>query len=68
MPEIAIPYAAVEHVFTCPYCGEAISMVLDLSVHRDSYVEDCEVCCNPIEVSYTAQDDELEAFDAKSLE
>jgi len=68
MPEIAIPYPAVEHMFTCPYCGEEISMVLDLSVHRDTYIEDCEVCCNPIEVSYTAEDDELEAFDAKSLE
>lgn len=43
-------------------------MVLDLSVRRHTYVEDCEVCCNPIEVSYTAHDDELEAFDAKSLE
>jgi cysteine-rich CPXCG protein len=29
-------------------------MVLDLSVRRQSYVEDCEVCCNPIEVSYVS--------------
>jgi cysteine-rich CPXCG protein len=43
-------------------------MVLDLSVHRHTYVEDCEVCCNPIEVTYTVQDDELKAFDAKGLE
>jgi transcription elongation factor Elf1 len=59
---------AVEHVFSCPYCGEEISMVLDLSVRRHTYVEDCEVCCNPIEISYIAQDDELEAFETKSLE
>ena len=43
-------------------------MVLDLSVRRHTYVEDCEVCCNPIEVSYAVKDDDLEAFDAKSLE
>ena len=43
-------------------------MVLDLSVHRHTYVEDCEVCCNPIEVTYTVQDDELKVFDAKGLE
>ena len=43
-------------------------MVLDLSVRRQSYVEDCEVCCNPIEISYTAQDDDLADFSAKILE
>jgi hypothetical protein len=43
-------------------------MVLDLSVRRQSYVEDCEVCCNPIEVSYGVQDDALASFSAKTLE
>ena len=43
-------------------------MVLDLSVHRQTYVEDCEVCCNPIEISYTVQDDALASFEAKMLE
>jgi hypothetical protein len=43
-------------------------MVLDLSVRRQSYVEDCEVCCNPIEISYSAQDDALASFVAKTLE
>jgi hypothetical protein len=52
----------------CPYCGEEISMVLDLSVRRQSYVEDCEVCCKPIEISYTVEDDALASFDAKTLE
>ena len=58
----------VEHSFTCPFCGEEISMVLDLSVHRHSYVEDCEVCCNPLEISYTVEDDVLAEFEAKCLE
>jgi len=43
-------------------------MVLDLSVCRQTYVEDCEVCCNPIEISYTVQDDGLANFEAKVLE
>jgi hypothetical protein len=43
-------------------------MVLDLSVHRHSYVEDCEVCCNPLEISYTVEDDALAQFLAKCLE
>ena len=43
-------------------------MVLDMSVRHQSYVEDCEVCCNPIEISYSVQDDVLASFDAKTLE
>jgi transcription elongation factor Elf1 len=58
----------VEHFFHCPYCGEEISMVLDLSVRRQTYVEDCEVCCNPIEITYIVEDDTLSNFAAKVLE
>ncbi len=39
-------------------------MVLDLSVRRQTYVEDCEVCCQPIEISYSVEDEELAGFDA----
>jgi hypothetical protein len=57
----------MEHEFTCPYCGQDISMVLDLSVGRQSYVEDCEVCCKPIEISFTVEDDDIVSFDAKTV-
>lgn len=56
-----------EHFFQCPYCWEEISMLLDLSVN-DSYIEDCEVCCNPIEISYTQAGSQLESFNAFSIE
>ena len=42
-------------------------MVLDLSVRKQTYVEDCEVCCKPIEISYTAADEELVEFSARTL-
>jgi Cysteine-rich CPXCG len=42
-------------------------MVLDLSVGRQTYVEDCEVCCQPIEISFTVEDDELASFATKTL-
>jgi transcription elongation factor Elf1 len=58
----------VEHFFTCPSCAAEISMVLDLSVHRHTYVEDCEVCCNALEISYTVEDEALEHFEVKTLE
>ena len=43
-------------------------MVLDLSVHHHIYVEDCEVCCNPLEISYTVGDEGLQHFEAQSLD
>jgi hypothetical protein len=43
----------------CPYCGETITLLLDLSVESQAYIEDCSVCCQPMSVSYTAQDGEL---------
>ena len=45
-----------EYAFTCPYCGAEISMLLDTSVRRQRYVEDCEVCCQPIDVSYAVDE------------
>ena len=56
-----------EHFFTCPYCWETISMVLDLSVEGQTYVEDCEVCCRPIEVTYTVADEAIEDFRAEAM-
>ena len=43
-------------------------MLLDLSVRGQTYVEDCEVCCNPIEIKYSVEDDELSSFAAKVLD
>ncbi|MCM5662717.1 CPXCG motif-containing cysteine-rich protein [Galbibacter mesophilus] len=56
-----------EHFFQCPYCWEEISMLLDPSVNQ-TYVEDCEVCCNPIEVTVNFEDGELISFSAESIE
>src|SRR5881296_847711 len=45
----------MEHFLTCPYCGETISMVLDTSTQEQTYIEDCEVCCRPIEIRYAVR-------------
>lgn len=34
----------------CPYCGESFETVVDLSSGSTSYIEDCQVCCQPIEL------------------
>ncbi len=33
----------------CPYCGERLETRVDLTADEPAYVEDCEVCCRPIE-------------------
>jgi transcription elongation factor Elf1 len=58
------PLATRRQVFTCPHCGERISVVLDLSVGYQRYIEDCEVCCNPIEITYQAEEGAIVAFQA----
>ncbi len=57
-----------EHFFTCPYCWQTVSIILDLSIAEQTYIEDCEVCCNPIQISYRAEDFELADFSADSIE
>jgi hypothetical protein len=42
-------------------------MVLDTSVKRQTYIEDCEVCCRPIEVHYAVKGDEVCQFEARAI-
>lgn len=58
----------LEHFFQCPHCWKKISMLFDKSVRSQSYIEDCEVCCNPIEVKILFEDAELVSFDCVSIE
>jgi len=56
----------LEHFFQCPHCWEEISMLLDPSINQ-TYIEDCEVCCNPIEVSVKFEAKTLIEFRAEPL-
>lgn len=50
-----------EKRISCPYCGEAIEILVDASQHEQNYVEDCQVCCRPIllDVSVDADGDTM---------
>lgn len=39
-------------------------MLLDPSVSSQTYVEDCEGCCHPIEITYRVEEGEVVEFDA----
>ena len=48
----------IEHVISCPFCAESISVLLDPSGGDQSYIEDCQVCCRPIEISFELSGDD----------
>jgi len=37
-----------EKTIGCPYCGESIKVLIDVSELDQQYIEDCQVCCKPI--------------------
>ncbi|WP_296699618.1 CPXCG motif-containing cysteine-rich protein [Algoriphagus sp.] len=58
----------LEHFFQCPYCLVEISMLIDPSISTQQYIEDCEICCNPIEIKVDIEEGEIITFDANSIE
>ncbi len=58
-----------EQHLQCPYCREAISVLLDLGVEGyNNIVEDCEVCCRPIEIEYYCDENEIKSFSYNTIE
>lgn len=43
----------IEQSYLCPYCGESITTWVDLSQGSQDSIEDCSVCCRPIELIIT---------------
>lgn len=48
----------------CPYCGETIEIVVDCSVESQSYIEDCQVCCRPINLMVAIDEAGMPIVDA----
>lgn len=42
---------------TCPYCGEDLEIYVEPDV-RGTFIQDCEVCCNPWRVRVSGSRDE----------
>jgi transcription elongation factor Elf1 len=54
-----------EQPVDCPFCGEPISLVVDISAGSQAYVEDCQVCCRPMQVRVEVDGDELLSVSAE---
>lgn len=38
----------IETSISCPYCGELLSVTIEIMDEHQDYIEDCQVCCRPI--------------------
>ncbi|MBN4065789.1 CPXCG motif-containing cysteine-rich protein [Candidatus Amoebophilus asiaticus] len=45
-----------------PYCWEKISILIDFSISEQQFIEDCEVCCNPMEIFLKVEANEVVSF------
>jgi len=62
-------FMEIEHVFSCPFCNAEISVLLDVSEDgAQEYIEDCEICCRPMQLRYVSQAGELVEFEAMSAD
>lgn len=41
----------------CPYCGEEVGIVVDCTIKSQRFVEDCQVCCRPIQFAIEVSED-----------
>ena len=57
----------IEHHFTCPYCFEFGLKLIDFSIKSQNFIEDCEVCCNPIEFNVELQNGIIISFEATKI-
>jgi transcription elongation factor Elf1 len=58
-----------EAFFTCPHCWERVSVLVDKSVSgTQRYVEDCEVCCNPLTLRIRVEDHQLVDLEADAAQ
>jgi len=47
----------------CPFCGQALEVVVDTSVPQQRFTTDCEVCCRPFEVVAECEPGEIFSLD-----
>jgi len=47
----------------CPYCGEMIEILVDCSAGNQKYIEDCEVCCRPITLNISIDEEQQPIVD-----
>ena len=57
-----------EFELTCPSCNAPITVLIDGSAGGQSYIEDCEVCCRPMTISFAVTSDGIDGVQASSAD
>lgn len=50
-----------ERKIECPFCAESITILLDASEGTQEYIEDCQVCCRPMQIGLHVDGGEIVA-------
>jgi len=56
----------VEIEVTCPHCGEVFPLEIDTSESEQSLIEDCSVCCRPINLIIRCRPGAIDSLTARS--
>lgn len=56
-----------ELFYSCPYCFSEVSIIADLSIPEQEYIEDCERCCNPIEFKIMSSYGSVTSFEVDRI-
>ncbi len=49
----------------CPYCGASLQITIDVPAGRQDYIEDCQVCCRPMQLRIRVSADGTPSVDAR---
>ena len=58
----------IKQYFDCPHCWENQLKLIDTSITNQSFIEDCETCCNPLEFHINVRNNVIESFNVNSIE
>ena len=58
----------LEEYFDCPHCWENQLKMVDPSVKNQNFIEDCEVCCNPIDFQIIIENNEVTFFKPEKID
>ena len=57
----------IEHYFECPHCWKNHLKMVDPSVSNQSFIEDCETCCNPLEFCVEVEFNSIISFSVSPI-
>jgi hypothetical protein len=48
----------------CPYCSQTFYLFVDTSAGDQRYIEDCQICCQPIDFRISIADGKIQEVES----